>query len=497
MSRVPAALTSARAMVMTGCLLLISLPLFFLAFAYGYETLVLSGARRDLTTIAQEVTSLPKEAQDAALSPEALGLLGRRGKVLAFLIGRDGSVLAGSGTAREAMDASLIGSLAERLLGSLWAEPRVEDLDQIERELGPLSGRAEVHKALAARRTFAVQLAPSGHAVLVRLAVPLPDGKVLYLSRGSKRGLRQLLLMRHELLKVILYQSAFALLLGGILNRRLLYPLSRLARAARRYPEVPLGDPQLLARKDELGELARSIRALADDLEARRAATADLGADVAHEFKNPLATIAASVELLGARAEGASPERVKLVAEHIEDAVGRLRRSLDALLSLLRLEATLRSEPREPVDYAELLSDILDDYRRDPRYAGFTLRAECAPEVGTVRIVPHRWEELLRNLLDNALVQPMERREVVIRASRTDDGVLTTVRDFGPGVSPGNRDKIFRRFFTQRPDGAPPGTGLGLSIVQAVAAAHGGQVTVGDPQDGDGPGALFAVTLSA
>jgi signal transduction histidine kinase len=123
------------------------------------------------------------------------------------------------------------------------------------------------------------------------------------------------------------------------------------------------------------------------------------------------------------------------------------------------------------------------------------LRAECAADVGLVNIVPHRIEEMLRNILDNALVQPMERREVVLRAEREGDTVTTTVRDFGPGVSPGNRDKIFRRFFSQRPAGGPPGTGLGLSIVTAVLSAHGGKAWVRDPDEG--PGALFVLTMRA
>ncbi len=230
-------------------------------------------------------------------------------------------------------------------------------------------------------------------------------------------------------------------------------------------------------------------------MEARRRNTAELGADVAHEFKNPLATIAASVDLLGNGAVGVSPERVRMVVEHIEEAVGRLHHSLDALLSLLRLEATLNEEKLEPVDYAELLQEVLEDYRRDPRYAHYALRGECAADVGQVRMLALRWEELLRNLLDNALVQPMARREVVVRVVREGDIILTTVRDFGPGVSLGNRDKIFRRFFSQRPAGAPPGTGLGLSIVQAVVTAHGGRVEVREPDDG--PGALFVLTMRA
>jgi two-component system sensor histidine kinase ChvG len=485
---------SARTLVAVGCLLLILLPLFFLGFAYAYEAVVVRGIRRDLQALEREVAALARPAALAAPGGQAALHAGvRRGGALAYVLGRDGSIVLQTDTAPEAMDASLIGTLAERLLGGLWLPAPAAGLDQLERELGPLSARPEVQAALGGRRAAAVRRTPSGQAVLVQLAAPLDGGLVLYLCRGSRRGLRQLFLVRHELLKLILYQSVFALLFGLFLSRHLLLPMERMSRAARRYPREPLGDAQILSRNDELGELARAIHALAADLESRRQATAELGADVAHEFKNPLATIAASVELLGSRAEGASPERVKLVAEHIQEAVGRLRRSLDALFSLLQLEATLKDEPLEEVAYAELLADILADYRRDPRYADFTLQLCCAAELGMVRMVPHRWEEALRNLLDNALLQPAARREVVVAVSRQGDEVVTTVRDYGPGVSAGNRDKIFRRFFSQRPPGTAPGTGLGLSIVQAVATAHGGRVEVRTPADG--PGALFVLTM--
>jgi two-component system, OmpR family, sensor histidine kinase ChvG len=268
-------------------------------------------------------------------------------------------------------------------------------------------------------------------------------------------------------------------------------PLEALAEAARRYPAQPLAGAALLERRDELGEVARAMTALASELERRRRETAEVGADVAHEFKNPLATIAASAELIGSTRD-ASDEKRRLVSEHIGASVERLRRSIDALLSLLRLEAALPDEPRREVGYPALIERLLDEYRRDPRFAGVRFETDIAAPV--VRVNEARWCELLRNLIDNALLQPAGERRIVVRAQQIDGAVVTSVRDFGPGVSPGNRDKIFRRFFTQRPEGAPPGTGLGLSIVQAIAEAHGATVALESPEGG---GAAFRVTLPA
>lgn len=489
-------LRSARAVLAISCLLLIALPLFLLGFSYAYEATIVWKMRRDLRALIAQARPIFDAATAAQGSPDLqtmLDALGREQRALVYLLDGDGSVRRRSASGLDALDASYLGRLSERLLGGLWAAQQTLDLADLDRELEPIATRAEVQRALSGSTTAALRQSSSGQAVLVHVAAPLSRGSAIHVARGSRRGLRQLFLVRHELLKLVLYQSVFALLLGMFLSRHLLHPLERMARAARRYPKEPLGDAHLLSRRDELGELARAIAALTDALETRRRTTAELGADVAHEFKNPLSTIAASAELLAKSAADASSERASMISEHIQEAVARLRRSLDSLLSLLRLEERLQDEPRERVVYAELLQDILSDYRRDPRYADVTLTLDCPPAVGDVAMVALRWEELLRNLLDNALLQPTNRREIVVRATRDGDTVTTCVRDFGPGVSAGNRGKIFRRFFSQRPSGAPPGTGLGLSIVQAVATAHGGHVTVRDPDDG--PGALFVVTL--
>jgi two-component system sensor histidine kinase ChvG len=386
---------------------------------------------------------------------------------------------------------SPVGGALEALLGRLGAASARERLQVADAAFGSLGERAEVRQALEGRGAFAMRDSPSGQTVLFSHAAPVAGGGVLYVTKASHRGIRQLLLVREQLVKLLVIQSAFALLIALLLTRWLVRPLERLADGARRYPGGALADPPLLSRPDEIGLLARSITSLAQSLEERRKATVDLAADMAHELKNPLATIAAASELI-ASTRDASPAKRELVSSHITAAVDRLRATTDELLSLVRLEASLPEQPRQPVPYAAFVEELLAEYRRDPRYADFTLRVEVGPEVGEVRLAREGWARLLRNLLDNALVQPMSRREVVVRAERTADGLVTSVRDFGPGISPGNREKIFRRFFTQRPEGAQPGTGLGLSIVQAVAQAHGGRVEVDAGASG---GAIFRVIV--
>jgi K+-sensing histidine kinase KdpD len=148
------------------------------------------------------------------------------------------------------------------------------------------------------------------------------------------------------------------------------------------------------------------------------------------------------------------------------------------LVTEVRLESSLSEATREQVSYGSWLGALLDSYRADPRYLAFTFELEVAADVTLVPLVAEAWARLVRNLIDNALVQPSSRKLVRVEVRRVGDQLHTDVIDFGPGVSPGNREKVFRRFFTLRPEGVPAGTGLGLSIVEAVAAAHRGTVSL-------------------
>ncbi len=470
-------LRSVQAAVVAGALLLIALPLLLLGMAYGYERWLVARCEVRLRLAVKELS----KSGDVTAAVKS--------GVTARLIDRQGTVTADSGNETSAVERSVIGWLAEQILGGSAGEAPARDMARVETALGPPELRPEVQAALAGRERFSVRADLAQPVALFALAAPLPGGGAAYVTLASQRGVRRLIVLRGELLKLTLYEVAFAALFALLFIHRVVRPLEALARAARVFPSRPLADPALLRRKDEIGALARALQSLVQDLEARRQATAELGADIAHEFKNPLAVIATAAELFGGERPVASETR-QLVSRSILSSVERLRCCIDDLLGLLRLEADVLDEPRSWLDYADYLDKVLADYRL--RHPGIVFRVEVKRGAENVRIAPDRWAELLRNLLDNAVIQPMEKPEVVITAERLPSGIETAVRDGGPGISAGNLDKIWQRFFTQRPPGVAPGTGLGLSIVQAIARAHGGKAAV---ESEVGRGATFRVTL--
>jgi two-component system sensor histidine kinase ChvG len=471
---------SARIAIAMTSLLLVLLPLVLLAVAWVYERAIVHMYEDTLAHVADDAAKVPPSEWPA--------LAAKHGVWLRRL--ENGAVTADSQTASLATFNSTIGGAVEAALSVVDADTPFEPLAKVD---APLEGREELQRAATSGSATAARPTDSGQTVVVSVARRLDDGSVLLAERASHRGVRQLLLTRRQLGKLMLYQLFFAVAAGLVLARWLVRPLERLTARARAYPSQDLAEPALLQRPDEVGQLARAFTELTRQLEQRRLETVNLAADVAHELKNPLATISAASELV-ATTKDATPDKRARMHGVIVESVERLRHTTDGLLSLVRLEATLGQTPRDAIDYAAWLDALLDTYRSSPEHAGRSFDLD-AQGCGTVHVAAEAWASLLRNLLDNAAVQPSPTRVIRVRARREGASLRTDVTDFGPGVSEGNRDKIFHRFFTARPEGAARGTGLGLALVSTIATSHGGAVELLPPVAGEG--ATFRVTIPA
>lgn len=487
---------SARIAIATAALVLVLVPLVAVVIAWLYEQLLTARFERALSEVAAD-----------ALQTSDLQALASREQVELFLLDEQGRIVAQSFTRGLAARPSSLASAASDLAALFGTRAASIPWARVDAEAGPIGERAETKQALGARGTggggaFAARESSSGEVVLYSYALGADDGRGVYVQAATVRGLRRLVGLRTELLRLALYQLGAAVVFALLLGRWLVKPLERLADGAAAYRAgSPLAEADLLRRGDEVGTLARALDELTRSLEARRQETVSLAADMAHELKNPLATIAASAELIGSTKDP-SPEKRALVEGQITGAVERLRAATDELLSLARLEASLPGQARERVDLLAVIEQVVAEYMADPRYSKIAFVIDAPPEARDARIIASAWKRMLRNLLDNAVVQPMAKPRVELALRRAaQDGFELVVRDFGPGVSEGNREKIFRRFFTQRPETSAPGTGLGLSIVRAVARAHDGEVELlpaaaaAAPGPGGGVGAAFKVTF--
>lgn len=323
------------------------------------------------------------------------------------------------------------------------------------------------------------------------------DGDVVLIT-GNARDIRGN--VRDERLRLAIIIAAATLvsvLLSLFLARTIVRPLRRLALAAQR---VRLGRarevvvPRLPSRRDEIGMLARALSDMSQALRLRIDATEAFAADVAHELKNPLASLHSAVDTFS-RVD--DPELQAQLLDIIRDDARRLDRLITDIADASRLDAELSRVDFEPVDMGRLIETIIAG-REARNLDGEVKIAFARPRLSTARVMgdQSRLARVIENLIDNAV--SFSPAAGIVRIGATGDGerVIVTVEDEGPGVTPENRDEIFQRFHSLRPENEAFGkhSGLGLAIAKTIVEGHDGTIRAEDRNDSS-PGARFVITL--
>lgn len=342
--------------------------------------------------------------------------------------------------------------------------------------------------------------------VVLQAAVPIGEGQpgqpvpVVLLTVDTPDVIDLVRRERMTSFLVFLGVLGFSLALSFFLARTIVVPLRQLARAAHR---VRLGRardvvvPRLPHRRDEVGGLARALADMTVALRHRIDATEAFAADVAHELKNPLASLRSAVEALGSiRDEGA---RAQLFAV-INADVRRIDRLISDISAASRLEAELSRARLQPVDLGLLVRNLVAAQTATGPLPARVRLVVDAPSDGTAMVTADadRLAQIINNLLDNGLSFSPEGGTLMVRVRRAGHVVELQVMDEGPGVPPEARDAIFGRFYSERPGHENYGqhSGLGLSIAKAIVEALDGHIRVDDRADGRA-GAVFSVTFPA
>jgi two-component system, OmpR family, sensor histidine kinase ChvG len=309
---------------------------------------------------------------------------------------------------------------------------------------------------------------------------------------------------RMALLPFIVVAVLVAIITSALLTAGIARPMRRLALASDRVrtgaaERLNLGG--LHDRKDEIGDLARALEGMTNALYDRIQSNERFAADVAHELKNPLTSIRSAVDT--ARSVSKDEVRARML-EVIARDVFRLDRLITDISNLSRIEGEIMREPPMRVDLSRLLEDIVSIYRDTSRETDAVVTLNQSLLTGRVEVIGREGPigQVMRNLVENARSFSPPGGEVRVSVQRrpSQDGpsVRIMVEDQGPGVPPDKLEKIFERFYTDRPQGAKFGnnSGLGLSIVRQIVETHRGTVWVENAvADGRITGARFIVDL--
>jgi len=340
--------------------------------------------------------------------------------------------------------------------------------------------------------------------LLLTVAEPVARNKhtvgIVLLTREAREVDQSLLDVRLSILGLFGLALGLTVLLSWYLSQTIARPILRLAGAAEQMQEgrgrsgtVPDG---LLARTDEVGELAAALDGSARALWARMDAIEQFAADVAHEIKNPLSSIRSAIETLRRIDDPAKQRRLLAI---IGEDVGRLDRLISDISDASRIDAELSRLATEPIDLAPLLATLveMDEATRDEHDPQLEL---VAPEGRVVvQAVEGRLVQVLRNLIANAQSFSPLRGRIALTAREAGAMVEISVTDDGPGLPEAKLEHIFDRFYSERPQGERFGqhSGLGLSISRQIAEALKGRLVAGNRRDlyGRVLGAKFVLSL--
>lgn len=374
-------------------------------------------------------------------------------------------------------------------------------------ERGGEETRVEIRQALTGRAGNHVRVTADGQTI-VFAAAPIQRG-----SRADPASIKGALLLstqegdvdrviaeeRNEYIFVFVIAALVMLVLSVLLAGTIAEPMRRLSEAAdrvRRGVHAREEIPDFSERTDEIGQLSHSLRDMTGALYSRIEAIERFAADVAHELKNPLTSLRSAVETLPLARNPESRERLNAVILH---DIRRLDRLITDISDASRLDAELQRAAAQTFDLAQMLT-TLTAMRNDVKgtESGGVVMDGAAGLSLPMQGHDSRLFQVFTNLVDNAQSFSPPGLPVRITVGREGNLARISVEDSGPGIPEHALERIFERFYTDRPDhGFGQNSGLGLSISKQIVEAHGGTIRASNIVDAAGAraGARFVVTL--
>jgi two-component system sensor histidine kinase ChvG len=356
----------------------------------------------------------------------------------------------------------------------------------------------EVVEALEGRYGAATRISAGGQqSVTLYSAIPIWNGGqtagVVLVSQSTYRILSDLYALRLDIFTLFLTAVVTAAVLSLLVSATISVPVRRLRDQAREIldPRGRLkGTFAPARRRDEIGDLSRSLGELTQRLAKHIRFVESFASDVSHEFKNPLAGIRSAAELaLSTPEEG---ERRALLGMVLEDAA-RMERLLSGVREISRIDAGDAGEEVQRIEVKGFAQRVLEGFQLRSATADKRITFSVAGEQAFTIMAPERLAQALENLVDNAASFSPEGGRVEVSVQRDGPAVTLRVADEGPGIPEQHRSRIFDRFFSYRPgDDSGAHAGLGLAIVKSIVESRGGTV---EASNLPGRGACFQVRL--
>ncbi|WP_233499457.1 ATP-binding protein [Pararhodobacter sp. CCB-MM2] len=295
---------------------------------------------------------------------------------------------------------------------------------------------------------------------------------------GIERMLRA---EREQVLQMFIVALLVSVGLSLVLASTIANPLADLATAAelgrdknaRRMSPGRVRIPDLTGRPDEIGRLSSAMRGMVTALYDRIDANEQFAADVAHEIKNPLASLRSAV---GTLRVAKREDQVTRLLDVIEHDVRRLDRLISDTSNASRLDSELVKEEEETFNLCKTLDNLSQHLAQEAEAKGVEFISELPRDAIMIQGLEARLAQVFVNLITNAISFCEEGDAVRIWARKRENRVLVVVEDTGPGIPEQALAKVFKRFYSERPQDFGNHSGLGLAISKQIIEAHGGVI---------------------
>tara|TARA_Y100000590_G_scaffold5984_1_gene7982 strand:+ start:5833 stop:7380 length:1548 start_codon:yes stop_codon:yes gene_type:complete len=304
---------------------------------------------------------------------------------------------------------------------------------------------------------------------------------------------------KNFILRTVFSVAIVILIFSVFLNKYILKPIRSLVLYTRaiREKDVKIDKHEkYLLRKDEVGQLSRSLNEMTEDLYKRINIAETFSSDLAHEIRNPLTSLKGASEVLENTSD--SEKRKKLIRVISHD-VERIERLITDYSQMLKDEATLSRTKMSKINLSNVVKSVVEDFNSDlvNSNKNININIENSKLNGSKLIVlgvESKLEQIIANLLDNAISFSPPNSSISVRCNIKNKNAQLIIEDEGPGFNEKNIEKVFNRFYSNRPEKFGEHSGLGLNIVKNIVELHGGEITASN-QTGNTKGAKIEILL--
>jgi signal transduction histidine kinase len=279
-----------------------------------------------------------------------------------------------------------------------------------------------------------------------------------------------------------------ALVFAIFLSRSLTRPVRELTNATRAMAQGRLRQQVPVRSQDELGELAQSFNQMSADLSRATQSRKQMTADIAHDLRNPLTVISGYLESLQDGKLQPTPERFATMQAEVQ----QLQRLVEDLRTLSLADAGELKLHIQSVKPGELLEGVAAIFQHQAEWQKVQIKIKAEPGLPDIQVDPERMEQVLGNLVSNALRYTPEGGEISLTAEQAGGRLIVSIQDNGSGIPPEILPHIFERSYRGDPARSGNESGLGLAIVKSIIELHGGSVSVTSKP---GAGSCFSLTL--